>query len=304
VQRELERMIAVGELKGGDRINESALALKLGISRGPIREACRAFEQTGVLRSEINRGFFVREITMKEALDIYDLRAQLGGMAGRLAAASVTGAQLEELESLVNRMDAAVTAEDVGAYYPLNVEFHTRLIACADNHKLEASLQEISAAIAGEKERRRSDSEALARHSAQIRELQAANDELVAANDRLQGCNDEYVLSNEEGQASTEEIETLNEEFQATNEELETLNEEFQATIEELNTTNEDLEARGRELGELARVADAERERLSAVLISINMSSSRSCTVVLNGRTFQKRAGDDSPPVSSVGLKM
>ena len=137
VQRELERMIAVGELKGGDRINESALALKLGISRGPIREACRAFEQTGVLRSEINRGFFVREITMKEALDIYDLRAQLGGMAGRLAAASVTGAQLEELESLVNRMDAAVTAEDVGAYYPLNVEFHTRLIACADNHKLE-----------------------------------------------------------------------------------------------------------------------------------------------------------------------
>ena len=137
VQRELERMIAVGELKGGDRINESALALKLGISRGPIREACRAFEQTGVLRSEINRGFFVREITMKEALDIYDLRAQLGGMAGRLAAASVTGAQLEELESLLERMDVAVVAEDVGAYFPLNVEFHTRLIACADNHKLE-----------------------------------------------------------------------------------------------------------------------------------------------------------------------
>jgi DNA-binding GntR family transcriptional regulator len=136
VQRELERMIAVGELKGGDRLNESALALKLGISRGPIREACRTLEQTGVLRSEINRGFFVREITMKEALDIYDLRAQLGAMAGRLAAASVTSAQLDELERLVERMEAAVEAEDVGAYYPLNVEFHTRLIACADNHKL------------------------------------------------------------------------------------------------------------------------------------------------------------------------
>lgn len=129
-------MIAVGELKAGDRINESALALKLGISRGPVREACRAFEQTGVLRSEINRGFFVREISMKEALDIYDMRALLGGMVGRLAAGSVTAAQLEGLDALVERMEAAAEAEDVGAFYPLNVEFHTRLVECAGNHKL------------------------------------------------------------------------------------------------------------------------------------------------------------------------
>jgi|SRR3954469_17846700 DNA-binding GntR family transcriptional regulator len=136
VQRELERMIAVGELKGGDRINESALAIQLGISRGPIREACRTLEQTGVLRSEMNRGFFVREISMKEALDIYDLRAQLSVMAGRLAAATVTSAQLAELDRLVEGMESAAGAEDVGQYYPLNVEFHTKLIACADNHKL------------------------------------------------------------------------------------------------------------------------------------------------------------------------
>ena len=138
-----------------------------------------------------------------------------------------------------------------------------------DNNKLEASLQELSAALATEKEQRRSDSEALARYGDQIRELRAANEELVAANDRLQICNDEFILSNEEGQASTEEIETLNEEFQATNEELETLSEEFQATIEELNTTNEDLGARGKELLELAHSADAERVRLSAVLVGI-----------------------------------
>jgi DNA-binding GntR family transcriptional regulator len=136
VQRELERAIAAGELLGGDRVNESALALKLGISRGPVREACRTLEQTGVLRSAINRGFFVREISMKEALDIYDLRAKLCAMAGRLAAASVTSAQLAELDTLVERMEKAVEAEDLGAFYPLNCEFHTRIIACADNHKL------------------------------------------------------------------------------------------------------------------------------------------------------------------------
>jgi DNA-binding GntR family transcriptional regulator len=136
VQRELERMIAAGELGGGDRINESALAIKLGISRGPVREACRALERIGLLRSELNRGFFVREISMKEALDIYDLRASLFALVGRLATAQVTSAQLAGLDDLVIRMDEAVERDDLGTFYPLNVEFHTRLVASADNHKL------------------------------------------------------------------------------------------------------------------------------------------------------------------------
>jgi DNA-binding GntR family transcriptional regulator len=136
VQRELERLIAVGELKGGDRINESALALKLGISRGPVREACKTLEGTGLLRAEVNRGFFVREISMKEALDIYDLRASLFAMAGRLAAGCVTGAQLAELDALVQKMEEAVEADDLGTFYPLNCELHAKLIACADSRKL------------------------------------------------------------------------------------------------------------------------------------------------------------------------
>jgi DNA-binding GntR family transcriptional regulator len=136
VQRELERMIAAGELEGGDRINESVLALRLGISRGPVREACRALEHTGILRSEINRGFFVREISTREALDLYDVRASLFALVGRLAAAQITGAQLNDLEDLVERMDQAVERDDLATYYPLNVEFHSKLVACADNHKL------------------------------------------------------------------------------------------------------------------------------------------------------------------------
>ena len=136
VQREIERMIAAGELTGGDRVNESALAIKLGVSRAPIREACRSLEHIGLLRSELNRGFFVREISTKEALDIYDLRASLFAMVGRLAASLATGPQLDELETLVDRMEEAVNTDDLATFYPLNVEFHTRLVACADNHKL------------------------------------------------------------------------------------------------------------------------------------------------------------------------
>ncbi len=64
-------------------------------------------------------------------------------------------------------------------------------------------------------------------------------------------------------------METLNEEFQASNEELEALNEELQATVEELTTTNAELEARYRDNAELARAAQAEREKLAATLLGI-----------------------------------
>ncbi|MCK0208932.1 FCD domain-containing protein [Starkeya koreensis] len=136
IQREIERMIGTGELTSGTRINESTLALRLGISRGPVREACRALEQIGLLRSELNRGFFVREVSTKEALDLYDIRAGLFGTAGRLAAAIVTTVQLRDLEELIARMDAAIEAPDIATFYQLNNEFHRHVVVASDNAKL------------------------------------------------------------------------------------------------------------------------------------------------------------------------
>src|ERR1700759_111477 len=56
VQRELERMIVAGELVPGSKLNEAALAQSLGVSRGPVREAFRGLEASGLVRLERNRG--------------------------------------------------------------------------------------------------------------------------------------------------------------------------------------------------------------------------------------------------------
>jgi len=136
VQREIERLIGSGELVGGARINESVLAVQLGMSRGPVREACRALEQLGLLRSELNRGFFVREISTKQALDLYEMRAGLFGTAGRLAAAIINTAQLQMLDEVIDRMDVAIDASDLAAFYPLNNELHRLLVEFSDNAKL------------------------------------------------------------------------------------------------------------------------------------------------------------------------
>jgi DNA-binding GntR family transcriptional regulator len=83
VQKEIERMIVGGEVGAGAKLSENALAVRLGVSRGPVREAFRALEESGLVRLEKNRGVFVRQVSIEEADEIYELRAALDEFAGR-----------------------------------------------------------------------------------------------------------------------------------------------------------------------------------------------------------------------------
>lgn len=138
VLQELERMILSGELKPGERINEKALAARQAVSRGPIREACRRLEQAGLVEIIVNRGVFVRKLNPKDAADLCDIRASLSALAGRHLAEKITPDQLATLRRMVERMEALADADDVEAYYPLNVEFHDTILQFADNERLMA----------------------------------------------------------------------------------------------------------------------------------------------------------------------
>lgn len=124
VQGEVERMVLSGELKAGERINEQALATKLGVSRGPIREAARALERAGLLTSVVNQGVFVRQISEEEAKEIYDVRSVVFGFICKHLAGRITAEQTQALEALVAEMDGAIERSDSSAYYQLNLRFH------------------------------------------------------------------------------------------------------------------------------------------------------------------------------------
>jgi DNA-binding FadR family transcriptional regulator len=66
VQKELERMILTGEQPAGSKLNEAAIAARLGVSRGPVREAFRALEESGLVRLQKNRGVYVRRIPSRK----------------------------------------------------------------------------------------------------------------------------------------------------------------------------------------------------------------------------------------------
>jgi DNA-binding GntR family transcriptional regulator len=136
VREEIAGMIASGDLSGGDRVNESELATRLGISRGPVREACRSLEEAGLLVSAVNQGVFVREMTLDDARELYEVRGALSGLIGRLAAERVTAASLQALQALVDAMDAAAEQQDLSGYYKLNLEFHELLMKIASNQTL------------------------------------------------------------------------------------------------------------------------------------------------------------------------
>jgi DNA-binding GntR family transcriptional regulator len=136
VQGEIEGMIMNGELNAGDRLVENLLAERIGVSRGPIREACRALTQEGLLTAIPNRGMFVREIALQDALEVYDIRAALDDLVGREVAERITELEFAALARLVDEMDAAARRADIDSYYPLNLDYHDTLLNLAGNQRL------------------------------------------------------------------------------------------------------------------------------------------------------------------------
>jgi len=136
VRRELERRILAGELAPGDKLNEESLAAQFNVSRGPVREAFRALESAGLVRTEKNRGVFVRQVSIEEADEIYEVRAGLDELIGRLLAARIQPGQIAQLRELLKKMQQSARARSVEQYYPLNVRFHDLLAEFTGNRTL------------------------------------------------------------------------------------------------------------------------------------------------------------------------
>ncbi|WP_280189565.1 phosphonate utilization associated transcriptional regulator [Delftia sp. PS-11] len=143
VQEEIERLIMTGELAVGSRINESELSQRFSTSRGPIREALRALEEAGLVRTEKNRGMFVREISFEEADEIYELREALEEIIGRRVALAITPDGIDRLRAMLQAMDAATQAQDLEQYAQLNLQFHDILLDTAGSRKLTETYQRL-----------------------------------------------------------------------------------------------------------------------------------------------------------------
>lgn len=143
VQEELERMILDGRLVPGDALREVALAVQLGVSRGPIREAFRGLEEKGLVSVLKNRGVYVRTLSIEEADQIYEVRIALEALIGRLLAVAIDAQGVAELRGILDAMEQAIAAIDIGGYTSLNLQFHDRLAALTGNAKLHEAYRRL-----------------------------------------------------------------------------------------------------------------------------------------------------------------
>ena len=133
--QEIERLILTGELQAGERLNELALAARLGVSRGPVREAICALEGGGLVVTVVNQGSFVRKVSAEEAHELYDVRELLTGHACAQLAHAATAEQIADLRGLTQRMATAEQAGDAAGYYAFNLAFHSALLRFAGNKR-------------------------------------------------------------------------------------------------------------------------------------------------------------------------
>jgi DNA-binding GntR family transcriptional regulator len=138
VERELERLILTGQLKPGERLNEIQLSARFGTSRGPVREATRSLQGKGLVDIIRNRGVFVHSLTSQEVLEIYEVRAALFGLAGRLLVDRLNDSMLATMNNYLDQMEVVAAERDLDRYFPLNLEFHHYVVSSTGNGTLLA----------------------------------------------------------------------------------------------------------------------------------------------------------------------
>lgn len=143
----VEELILSGHLAPGVKLNEVALAERFRVSRGPLREAFRLLEESGLIYQEKNRGAFVRVVELSEAAELYEVRAGLDAMAGRLLAGRINAEQLGALRQLTKQMKS-VNSGDVDQFHALNLDFHDQIIAMTGNRALTETYRNLAKQLA------------------------------------------------------------------------------------------------------------------------------------------------------------
>ena len=129
--------IDVGVYKPGDRLVESELAERFGVSRTPIREALQRLETQSLLERD-GRSLIVASLDHNQMAELYVVRRELEGLAAELAARHATEEEVQVLRSMVTSDDALVG--DPPALARANRRFHKQIHLASHNRYLVQQL--------------------------------------------------------------------------------------------------------------------------------------------------------------------
>ena len=134
----LRKAIISGDIKPGERLMEVSLANQMGVSRTPVREAIRRLEAEGLVTMTPRKGTHVAELSVKDIMDVLEVRTVLDKLATDLAAKRMQPSQLKALENVHKQYIACVEKNNIEGAIKKDIEFHDLIYAASGNPRLVA----------------------------------------------------------------------------------------------------------------------------------------------------------------------
>ena len=132
----LRNTIIHGDFKPGERLNETVISAKLGISRSPIREAFKILESENLVETYGRRGTFVKELSPKEIDETYTVVKLINVAATRLAASNMNEIRKKDLMSIMKKMEKIVGTNDIDKVKRVSMDLHTFIMRASENSLL------------------------------------------------------------------------------------------------------------------------------------------------------------------------
>jgi GntR family transcriptional regulator, trigonelline degradation regulator len=141
VEEMLRRAIADGAFEPGTRLIERELCARFGVSRPLMREALRQLEAEQLVETMPSRGMFVAKPTLEDALELYQVRTELEGLAARIVAERGSDEDISRLRTAVESLEAVVDGGDPDLIRLRKNAFYEVLIEASGNRVLRQVLQ-------------------------------------------------------------------------------------------------------------------------------------------------------------------
>lgn len=145
--RLVRNAILGGKLPPGTRLRQAGLADQLGISRTPLREALMKLEQEGLISRLSRGGLMVVELKFEEAIELYEIREMLDGLAAALAAGKADEKLVKPLEGHLKKMEKCVQNQNAHEWFIHHVAFHECIMEASGNSRLMTLISNVRLSI-------------------------------------------------------------------------------------------------------------------------------------------------------------
>ncbi|MGZ3494563.1 MAG: GntR family transcriptional regulator [Thermodesulfobacteriota bacterium] len=141
----LKGMIADYRFQPGVRLKIEDLAKELGATRTSVSEAIRRLEQEGLVKNMPNRGIIMVEMTLEKSFELFQVRAALETLVGKLAAENIDDRTVTKMAKCLEEQLEVVKKGDLIRYSQLDFDFHSMIYEMTRNSFLEELLDSIKA---------------------------------------------------------------------------------------------------------------------------------------------------------------